>query len=218
MQKKRIEAICSFLDRKDKLIDIGCDHAYVSVELARRGAKHILATDIHRKALESAKENIKKAKLENVIQTKLCDGLQEIDTSSYDTIVIAGMGTSTIEHILSDMEKLKPINKIILQSNQDLYELRKYMNKINYFLEEEKIVREKNHYYTVMKYRKGKQKLKNQDLYFGFYQKEYEEYYQYLLKKNEGILKKIPKKYWYLSFQTKRKIKWLTKWIKDSNL
>ena len=47
MKQKRLEAICSFLTTEDKIIDIGCDHAYVPIYMAKKGATHILATDIH---------------------------------------------------------------------------------------------------------------------------------------------------------------------------
>ena len=62
MKQKRLEAICSFLTTEDKIIDIGCDHAYVPIYMAKKGATHILATDIHENALNVAKENIKKSK------------------------------------------------------------------------------------------------------------------------------------------------------------
>ena len=89
MKQKRLEAICSFLSNEDKIIDIGCDHAYVPIYMAEKGAKHLLATDIHANALAVAKENISKNHFEDAIETCLSDGLDEIDTSNYDTLVIA---------------------------------------------------------------------------------------------------------------------------------
>ena len=106
MQSKIIKAILSLLDACDNIIDIGCDHAYVAILMAHKGSKKILATDIHKGALEIAKANIKKEGLENIIQTKLTDGLVSIDTKEYNTLVIAGMGTTTIISILSLKEKL----------------------------------------------------------------------------------------------------------------
>ena len=61
MKQKRLDAICAFLDPNDCIIDIGCDHAYVPIEMAKRGAKKILATDIHEKALEIAKKTFKES-------------------------------------------------------------------------------------------------------------------------------------------------------------
>ena len=93
------------------------------------------------------------------------------------------MGTKTIKHILSNKEKLKNIDKIILSSNNDHYLLRKFMQKNNYKLVDEKIIYEKKHYYVISKYEKGKQKLKKSQLMFGIRKKENIEYVEELLWK-----------------------------------
>ena len=108
---KRFKAIQDFLNVSDQFIDIGSDHAYVPILMAQRGSKKILATDIHAGALKIARKNIMDAGSEDVIQTQLADGLSGVVTEGYDTLVIAGMGYFTIEHILKDQEKLKPIKK-----------------------------------------------------------------------------------------------------------
>lgn len=214
MQYNRLDAICSLLNASDKLIDIGCDHAYVSIDLAKKGAKKILATDIHEKALNVAKKNIEANGLQNIITCQLSDGLENIDTTNFNTIVIAGMGTSTIKHILSNQEKRKPIIKIIVQSNNDLPELRSFMNQAGFAIQKEIVVLEKKHFYTIILYKKAKQKLKKRELEFGFFQENLQEYYDYLLKKYETILKEVPKKKIKKRYQLKKKIKWLNKWKK----
>ena len=151
MKQKRLEAICSFLAIEDRFIDIGCDHAYVPIYMAKKGATHILATDIHENALNVAKENIKKNHLENTIETLLSDGLDNVDTKNYDTLVLAGMGANTILSILDNKEKIEPIRKIIIQANNDLEKLRQTMMSQKYLLKEEKILEEKGHYYVILK-------------------------------------------------------------------
>lgn len=193
MKSKRLKAIVSFLDSKDSFIDIGCDHGYVSIHMAYLGAKNILATDIHEEALNRARENIFKEHLDDVIQLQVADGLEGILVSSYDTLVISGMGTSTIQHILRDKNKLQTIQKMILQSNNDLYELRLFMMNLGYFLSEEEVLFEQNHYYTVLKYVKGMQKLREEELEFGLYQKKNASYYEFLNQKYLKLLGKIPK-------------------------
>ncbi len=190
MKQKRLEAICAFLDANDRLIDVGCDHGYVAIEMAKRGCSKILASDIHEGALKSAEQNIKKNNLEKTIETVLSDGLSDIDVKAYNTLVIAGMGASTILHILSDKKKLENITKIILQSNNDLAMIREYMQTHDFFLEEETIIQEKKHYYVILKYRKGKQFLTETEIYFGLYKRENQEYYRFLEKKYQEILKK----------------------------
>ena len=52
-----------------------------------------------------------------------------------NTLGIAGMGSSTIKHILNDSSKLVNINKIVTQSNNDHEMLRSFMNQIGYYLD-----------------------------------------------------------------------------------
>lgn len=193
MKQKRLETICSFLDIDDKMIDVGCDHAYVAIEMARRGCQKILATDIHPKALEIAKKNIANENYTKQIKCQLSDGLKEITMNDFDTLVIAGMGTSTIIQILSDTKKMQNITKMILQSNHDLPKLRTFVNQLGYQLKKEQIIEENNHYYTIMLWIKGHQILTSEEIEFGLYQKENQKYYQIWFQKEQELLNKIPK-------------------------
>ena len=173
----RLETILSLLSPNDKIIDIGTDHAYIPMEIAKKGANKVLATDIHRNALEIAQKNIQKNHLENKIETKCTDGL---------------MGTSTIKHILIK-EKLKNIKKIILESHNDLEELRIFMNELEYTLKEEKAVKEREKYYLCMKYEKGKETLTEEEFLFGKKVSSNQFYYEHLKETYESLLSKVPK-------------------------
>ncbi len=211
----KLKAIAFFIDKSDSVVDIGCDHAYLDIYLIENNlCNKIIASDINRNALDIAKNNIDKYNLNKKIKTILSDGLKNIDTKNLDTVVIAGMGTKTIKSIIDEKEKFQSINKIILSSNNDLYELRKYMMNNNYSLVDEKIIYEKKHYYVVSKYIKGKQKLKKNILLFGLYKKENIEYYKYLIADYSGILKKIPRRNFSQRFKLIKNIRRLKKIIK----
>lgn len=218
MASKRLEEINSLLDIEDALIDVGCDHAYVAIAHAKKGAKKILATDIHENALKIAFKNIKKEGLEKKIECKLSDGLKEIDAKNYNTIVLAGMGFYTIKHILSETKKLENIKKIIIQSNDNISDVRKFMRKLNYKIDCEKIVFEKNHYYVIMLYTKGKQHLTKTELEYGIFNQENKEYYQYLYQKQKEILRNIPKHFIFNRYQLRIKQYWIKNWIKKCAL
>lgn len=190
---KRILSIANYLNSQDAFIDVGCDHAFLAILMAKRGCKTILATDIHAKALSVAQKNIQKNHLDEVIKTKQTDGLADINLTLYNTLVLSGMGTSTIIHILSSKENLKEIKKIILQSNNDLPFLREFMNQLGYSLKAETCVFEKGHYYIVMKYLLGNEKLNYFVKNFGSYVNN-DAYYHHLLSSEHQIIKKIP---WY---------------------
>lgn len=194
MKQKRLQAICAYLSVQDKMIDVGCDHAYVAIEMARLGMKKVLATDIHEEALNMARKNVFRNGLENHISLQLCDGLEGVKVSDYDTLVIAGMGTSTIMHILANPMKLKSIKKIIIQSNNDLDILRSFMENRSYTLSDETIVEEKKHFYVVMKYIVGTQKLSSEERYFGLFKKENRKYYLYLEENYNRLLEQVKDK------------------------
>jgi tRNA (adenine22-N1)-methyltransferase len=213
MKQKRLESICTFLDKNDKIIDIGCDHAYVCIEMAKRGCLNILASDIHPKALAIAKKNITNENLHDQIKCQLSDGLKKIETDDYDTLVIAGMGTSTIIHILSESKKLQHISKLVLQSNNDLFALRTFVNNLGYELKQEQVVLENNHFYTIMLWTKGNKILTEEELEFGLYQKENQEFYQAWFNKEQKLLMQIPKNHEKKLNETKKRLKVLQKYL-----
>ena len=53
----RIEAIYSYIDEKDKVVDVGCDQAKLSIMLSKRNQSSI-GVDISEKAINKAKKNI----------------------------------------------------------------------------------------------------------------------------------------------------------------
>ena len=132
---KRLQVLADFVESSDYVVDIGCDHGLLSIYLKEnKKCMNIIASDINENALKNAVINIKKRNLN--IETVLSDGLEKIDIEKVNTIIISGMGTSTILHILEDKDKLKGINKIIIQSNNNHDILRFKLNEIGYYLDE----------------------------------------------------------------------------------
>ncbi len=186
---KRLLAIASFIEKKDSLVDVGCDHGLLSIYLiSEKLAKRVIASDINQHALNMAINNIAKYKLD--IPTILSDGLDNIDVKNINTLVISGMGTSTITHILDNKEKIKNINKIIIQSNNNHEELRKYLNNTGYYLEDETYTLDNKKWYITCKFIKSSQKNNPETLKYGLLNNE--EYNKYLLNHYQNIYKHIP--------------------------
>ena len=166
---KRLEVVASFIKEDSKVIDIGCDHGLLSIFLANTYKNiKIIASDVNKNALNSAIKNIKEAGLEDKIETRLGSGVEIVSPEEIDTIVIACMGSNTIVGILKySKEKLVNVNNIIVQSNTDLYFLRKNITNIGYYIEDEVLVEDKNIIYTVIKFTKGKRKYTYKELYLG---------------------------------------------------
>lgn len=179
---KRLEVVSSFIKEGSKIVDIGCDHCLLSIYLAGiyKNIK-IIASDVNKNALSSAINNIKKYKLEDRIEIRLGSGLEVVSPEEVDTVVIAGMGSNTIVGILKySKDKLVNVNNIIVQSNTDLYFLRKNITSIGYYIEDEVLVEDKNIIYTVIKFAKGRKKYSYKELYLG----------PILLEKNDNLFKK----------------------------
>jgi len=186
---KRLKTITEFLNKDDSLVDVGCDHGLLSIYLIENNlVKKVIASDVNANALSSAINNISKANLD--IETVLSDGIREVDLNGINTLVIAGMGASTIRHILSDGDRLKNIDKIITQSNNDHEMLREFMNKIGYYLDNELYVLDKGKWYVTSSFVKSNKKNSKSIIKYGLLNNK--EYNQYMIDSKEAILDKIP--------------------------
>ena len=185
MNSERIKAIANDIFPKDIVLDVGCDHGYLSIYLKKNNlCQEVYASEISPNALESARKNFQKYQVQ--IDSFLADGFKDIPVS-FNTAVLAGMGTNTILKILDD--KNTP-NKLVIASNNEPYKLRKNLHKLGYKLVDEKIVLENNHYYIIILAVKGKQRLNRAELRFGISNDE--DYYKYLQDKNKEIYPKVP--------------------------
>ena len=165
---KRLLSIANLVDDNSKVVDIGCDHGLVSIYLAMNKQNiSIIASDINQNALDNAIKNINKYHLEDKIKVCLSNGLDNIN-DEIDTIIISGMGGHTIVDILTNnQEKLNTVNNIIIQSNNDIEYVRRKIVKLGYYIKKEELILDKNIYYTVILFTKGKKKYTNKEYYFG---------------------------------------------------
>ena len=91
-----MKAVAAMVTSNGILADVGTDHGYVPIALVQRqkipGA---IAMDINKGPLARAKENIAAAHLEDYIQIRLSDGVEELEPGEADSILIAGMAAAT---------------------------------------------------------------------------------------------------------------------------
>ena len=186
--------IANMIDDNSLVIDVGCDHAYLDIYLTKnRHNIKCIATDINFKIVELAKQRILKNNLENKIEVRQSNGLDAISDSSEAIIVISGMGTNTILNILKkDISKLS--KTLIIQSNNDLIELRKKIIKLGYYIEDEKFVIDNSKNYVVIRFVKGNRKYRGIDYVLGPILKNDKDYLKRILKHYNGMINKIPAK------------------------
>jgi tRNA (adenine22-N1)-methyltransferase len=204
----RLKTIADMIDSNYHVIDVGCDHALLDIYLTLNKKIKCTAIDNKEKVINYSKENIEKYNLTSKIELILNDGLENIKIHDDDIIVLAGLGTKTILNIIAN----KNIKHLIVQSNDDVYNLRYQLTKLNYKVIDEKIVYEKKKYYTIIKLEKGKAKYSKKELEYGpiILKEKNKVFDKYLIKRIdyfEMLLKQVPQKYIIRKLKIKSKIK-----------
>ncbi len=176
---KRLQTIADMIPNGSRVIDVGCDHGLLSIFLAQEKQCLCLATDVNEKALNNAIVNIAKYNVSNV-DTFLTDGIRDIDINVNDYIVIAGMGTTTIKHILNTNSLS---DHLIIASNNQLFELRDYITRLGYIIIKEEFIVDYQKKYIIIEFLKGHQKYTRLDLQYGPLLKNNIDYLIYELEK-----------------------------------
>ena len=152
MLTPRLESILGLISYKT-VADIGTDHAYIPIELLKRGqADHAIACDIRPGPLAIAEKNVKKYGLSDKIELRLGGGFSPIKSGETETAVIAGMGGEMIIKILSeDLEKTKGFRELILQPMNCQRELRLWLLENGFSIKKEELEREGFKVYNLMR-------------------------------------------------------------------
>lgn len=154
---KRLKKVAKLVEPAAFLVDIGCDHGFLSIELVSNDTvKKALCTDINEGPLSRADEHIKEYKLESRISTLLSDGLLAIKGQEsqypFDAACICGMGGLMGIKIMHEAAGFfMKMDKIYLQLQSDIELVRLYLEKAGYKTEFEDMVFEDGKYYTVIK-------------------------------------------------------------------
>jgi len=209
----RLKSLVKYINVKDKVIDIGTDHALLPIYLIKNKVlKTIVIADNKETALNNGINNIKLYKLTKQIIPKLGNGLAVID-KNINTVIISGIGGQTIIKILSH-PNLIYLKKIILQPSRDYLQVRKHLINKGYYIKDEEVILDKGRYYLNIVFKKGNKKYSKQALKYGpILIHKNKEYHEYLLKKQEYILKNIPKHKIVTIIKTKKEINILKKII-----
>ena len=182
---KRLQAIVDWIDGTI-LADIGCDHAYVAIEAIRQ--KKVLkayACDIAQGPLNNAKKTIEELGLQDKIECVLMDGISGL-SSEVDFVVIAGMGSKTIEMILDNGDCTN--RTFLLMPHKDEDSLRKYCACHHLRIEKERMIHDGNHYYPLMKVShdlKSTQSLNQAEIFYGKNMQKDQVFYDFMEKEQK---------------------------------
>ena len=213
----RLKKVSEMIDNHSSFLDIGCDHAFLDIYLARKkekSFKKIVASDNKEGPLEQAKKNLEKYQLQAKVELRLGDGL-DIYTNDIDTVVISGMGGRNMIGIFKNhLECLKTIHTIILSPNNYQSDIKKFLVKMGYFIKDEVLIKEGKVIYQVLKFVKGKGRYTKREYFFGpilLTKKDnnFKEYYEKEWKSREILLTLLPRNYYLKRITIKREMKML---------
>lgn len=123
---KRIERLVELFPAARSVADIGCDHGYTSILLAKAGkAEKIIACDIGQAPLESAKKNILREGLTDRIECRLGDGLEPIKPFEAESVLISGMGGPLMMEILE--KRIEEFSLAVLSPQSDFANFRRFL-------------------------------------------------------------------------------------------
>lgn len=145
---KRLMAVASLVKKGSAVVDVGTDHGYIPVYLYKSGIiVSAVAVDVNEAPLSSCEALVLQEELCDVIKTRLSDGLENVDTNEYDTVIIAGMGGELISDILS---RAQLNDKHIILNPMTHPEIsRKYLYDNGFDIINDLIIKDGRHYYSV---------------------------------------------------------------------
>ena len=211
----RLKTIGDLVPLSSYPLDIGCDHALLSIYLVKeKGIKKTVASDNKSGPLKKAKENVNFYKVKDKVELIEAEGLNSYK-DGINTITISGMGGLNINRILENNKSyLKNINTIILSPNNYSIAVKRKLIKLGYYISDEKLVKENNIIYQILVFMKGRKYYSYKKLYLGpvLITKEDEltkEYYKKELETKRSLLEALPKSFYSKIRLTKKEIKYL---------
>lgn len=187
---ERLEAIVDLCPTVKKIADIGCDHGYVTAELIlEEKADMVIATEKSQDCLNKAILLADSINVTPFVSFRQGDGFEPI--TKYDKIncaVIAGMGGIEIIKILEN--RPKKLYNFVLQPMRDAPMLRQYLVNNGFDFVVDKLIKEGDKFYDVMRVTKGHSQLVDLEIYFGKdnFKDNYEVFYEYLTARQKKLM------------------------------
>lgn len=135
----RLKMVADLVFPCDLVADIGTDHGYLPIYLVKSGiCERAVAADVNEGPLSAAKKNIAQTRVRDKIETRLSDGLKNIDKA--DCVTIAGMGGELIASILEHRKEC--MTKFVLQPQRSYDYLRYFLAKNGFEIKKEALAKE----------------------------------------------------------------------------
>ncbi len=153
---ERMEALAEMVTPGSRLADVGCDHAFLPIELCRTGRiPSAIAMDVKPGPLARAQEHIAACGLEDRIETRLSDGMEKLGEKEADAVLIAGMGGLLIARILTERAIPESVKELILAPQSEFVDVRRCVREIGFVITDEDMVLEDGKFYPMIKAARG---------------------------------------------------------------
>lgn len=139
------------------LADIGTDHAHLPLWLVGQGrSPRAIGVESRYRPYRKAWANVAAAGLSHLIEIRLGWGLKPLSPGEAEAIVLAGLGGSTIQDILSaSPEILNTAEILILQPQKHEVPLRRWLAGAGWRLVDEELVLDRGRYYLILAWEQG---------------------------------------------------------------
>ncbi len=157
MLSNRLLMIANLVSKDSIVADVGSDHALLPIYLVKNKlAKKAYAIDNKKGPISGAIENISNYQLADKIEVRLRSGIIDLE-SDVDTVIIAGMGFTTIKSIILDnLERAKELDRIIIQCNNQLDYFREFLFENKFDVIDEEFINDANKNYNIIVVRYNK--------------------------------------------------------------
>ncbi|MFD1425698.1 tRNA (adenine22-N1)-methyltransferase [Kroppenstedtia sanguinis] len=154
---ERLAAVAAQVPPERVVADIGSDHGWLLIFLARQGKmKRGIAGEVNQGPFENASQRIQSQGLTDQIEVRLGDGLSILRRNEADVVVLAGMGGVLIRSILSQgLERLHGVERLVLQPNNNGEQVRAWLLEQGWEIDGEDLVKEGGILYEILTARKG---------------------------------------------------------------
>ncbi len=161
---ERLKAVAKMVTPGTAVADIGCDHAYLPIWLAKENiSRRIIACDINDGPIERARENVEEMEQSDKIEIRQSDGLAAIKPGEVESVVMAGMGGRLMIRILTEgTEVLEKVSEIIMEPQSEVSALRHFLQDNGFRIISENMVCEDDKFYPIIKAVPGEMKWDNE--------------------------------------------------------
>ena len=150
---RRLMTVAALVTAGNRLVDAGCDHAWLCIWLVKNGyCPSAIASDVREGPLAAAREHVSAFGLNDQIEVRLSDGLRAFRPGEGDSLVLAGMGGRLMERILSEGAPVREsFRELILEPQSEAARVRRFLGDLGWEIRQERMVLEDGKFYPVLR-------------------------------------------------------------------